>query len=350
MQIKNCQHVRSDHQLRAEFDCQTEIADRLHASFDKLQLSIFNNAKNNTTISPCGRRYTDDIKEFSLTLYFYSPKAYEYVRSIIPLPNPSLIRKWSSSVDCEPGFLQEAFQSLQSEAEKIPSKKDCCLIIDAMSIRKQTLWDPKKEKYSGFVNYGPVPPEDPETLASESLVFILVGTRTRWKCPIGYFLSDKMNAKTQAQLVRLALEKAADAGLRVWSITADGTCVNISTFTQLGCIFSATYDSMVTTFKHPSQNYNVYIILDPCHMLKLARNALASMGSFHDEDGGEIQWKFFHLLHSLQDEQGLKLGNKFSSQHLEYQKHKMNVRLAAQTLSSSVADAIQFLDVSMKLP
>ena len=96
----------------------TEIADILHASFDKLQLSIFNNAKNNTTISPCGRRYTDDIKEFSLSLYFYSPKAYEYVRSIIPLPNPSLIRKWSSSVDCEPDFLQEAFQSLQSEAEK----------------------------------------------------------------------------------------------------------------------------------------------------------------------------------------------------------------------------------------
>jgi hypothetical protein len=23
-----------------------------------------------------------------------------------------------------------------------------------MSIRKQTLWDPKKEQYSGFVNYG----------------------------------------------------------------------------------------------------------------------------------------------------------------------------------------------------
>ena len=82
-------------------------------------------------------------------------------------------------------------------------------------------------------------------------------------------------------------------------------------------------------------------------MLKLARNALATMGSFHDEDGGKIQWKFFHLLHSLQDEQGLKLGKKFSAQPLECQKHKMNVRLAARTLSSSVADAIQFLDVSM---
>ena len=133
--------------LEQNLTVKTEIADRLRASFDKLQLSIFNNTKNNTTICPCGRRYTDDVKEFSLTLYFYPPKAYEYVRSIIPLPNPSLIRKWSSSVDCELGFLQEAFQS--------------------------------------------------------------------W----------------------MALEKAADAGLRVWSITADGTSVNISTFTQLGCIF-----------------------------------------------------------------------------------------------------------------
>ena len=103
---------------------------------------------------------------------------------------------------------------MQSEAGKTELKKDCCLIIDAMSIRKQTLWDPKKEQYSGFVNYGQVPPEDPEMLASESLVLILIGTRTRWKCPIGYFLPDKMNAITQAQLVRMALEKAADTGLR----------------------------------------------------------------------------------------------------------------------------------------
>ena len=80
-----------------------------------------------------------------------------------------------------------------------------------------------------------------------------------------------MNVKTQAPLVRMALEKGADAGVRVWSITADGTSVSISTFTQLGCIFGTTYDSMVTMFKHPLQNYYVYIILDPCHMLELGR-------------------------------------------------------------------------------
>ncbi len=122
--------------LQDDLVIKSKIADRLHTSFNTLQLSIFHNAKNNTTISPTGRRYTDDIKEFALTLYLYSPKAYQYVRSIIPLPNPSLTKKWSSSVDCEPGFLAEAFKSLETEVKNSPTKKDCCLIIDAMAIRK----------------------------------------------------------------------------------------------------------------------------------------------------------------------------------------------------------------------
>ncbi len=87
-----------------------------------------------------------EVKEFALTLYYYSPKAYKYVRSIIPLPNPSLLRKWSSSVSCEPGFFKEAFTGLASEVSHDAIKKDCCLISDAMAIRKQTIWDPQKDQ------------------------------------------------------------------------------------------------------------------------------------------------------------------------------------------------------------
>ena len=71
-------------------------------------------------------------------------------------------------------------------------KKDCCLIIDAMSIRKQTLYDAHQDKYAGFVNYGDIPTNNPETIATEAVVFLLVGARSHWKCPIGYFLADKM--------------------------------------------------------------------------------------------------------------------------------------------------------------
>ena len=77
-------------------------------------------------------------------------------------------------------------------------------------------------------------------------------------------------------------------------------------------------------------------------MLKLARNALADLGSFADCGGRSVRWKDINDLQNLQEEEGLNLGNKLSSKHLKFQKHKMNVQLAAQTiLSFSIADTIQ---------
>ena len=64
-----------------------------------------------------------------------------------------------------------------------------------MAIRKQTLWDSKNDKYVGFVDYGHIPTSKPDQYASEALVFVLVGARSNWNCPIGYFLTDKMTEK-----------------------------------------------------------------------------------------------------------------------------------------------------------
>jgi hypothetical protein len=200
-----------------------------------------------------------------------------------------------------------------------------------MAIRKQTLWNPKKDQYSGFVDLGnEIPNVQCDKLASEALVFPLVGTGSHWRCPIGYFLIDKISAKDQAMLVSKSLEKATKAGLKVWSVTADGTAVNLRTFEILGCKLSDTYDEMKTSFKHPTTGEDVYVNLDPCHMLKLARNAL---GYFVDGDGNEIKWHYIKELQQLQQQEGLNLANKLSMNHLKYENHKMNVRLAAQTLS-----------------
>lgn len=133
-------------------------------------------------------------------------------------------------------------------------------------------------------------------------------------------------------------------------MTADGTAVNLKTFEILGCSFSGSYDEMTTSIIHPATEEEVYVILDPCHMLKLARNALAHLGTIFDGEGNVISWHHIEELQKLQEVEGLNLGTKLSSNHLKFQKHKMNVRLAAQTLSSSVANAVEFLDKSMKLP
>ena len=83
-------------------------------------------------------------------------------------------------------------------------------------------------------------------------------------------------------------------------------------------------------------------------MLKLARNALAHFNFFGDNENN-IKCNLFSSLNRIQESEGFTFANKFSSKHLQFEKHKMNVKLAAQTLSSSVADAIEFLDSLMKL-
>ena len=146
------------------------------------------------------------------------------------------------------------------------------------------------------------------------------------------------------------MAKASSAGLKAWCVTSDGTTTNIDTFTKLGCSFGHTYDTILTKFKHPVTGEDVFVILDACHMLKLARNALAFLGTVSTSEDDQIQWKFFHALNLVQEREGFKLGNKLSNNHLQFEKHKMNVSSAAQTLSGSVADAIDFMNIVLKLP
>ena len=115
---------------------------------------------------------------------------------------------------------------------------------------------------------------------------------------------------------------AAKAGLKVWSVTADGTSVNLRTFEILGCYSVGTYNEIKSSFIHPTTGEEIFVILDTCHMLKLARNALGKLQSFVAGEGNIIKWKHIEELQKRQEHEGLKLANKLSSNHLKYEKHK----------------------------
>ena len=87
-------------------------------------------------------------------------------------------------------------------------------------------------------------------------------------------------------------------------------------------------------------------------MLKLMCNLLGDYKVICKEEDGElkqIMWQYIEDLNSIQEELGFALSNKLKKKHIMWTKHKMNVSMAAQTLSGSVAKAINFLqdDLSM---
>lgn len=183
-----------------------------------------------------------------------------------------MITKWTASVDADPGFLHEVLEALHLYPDE---DRDVNLVIDAMSIKKAKLWDNSKGKFLGFPDYGnmtPINDFDPvkeDNLATEALVIMAVCLRSTWKLPIGYFFQNKIQANFQGELIKTAAKLCHEKGVRVHGITFDGCPTNLSTMKYL-------VDSLNTVgqFQHPCGGPDIYVILDACHMMKLARNTV----------------------------------------------------------------------------
>jgi len=89
----------------------------------------------------------------------------------------------------------------------------------------------------------------------------------------------KMSSTMLSELLKSALILCSENKLRVHSLTFNGNTSNCSAVNKLGAqIFSSNYKDIKYYFSYISdgKEHIVKVILDLCHMLKLARNALAS--------------------------------------------------------------------------
>lgn len=247
---------------------------------------------------------------------------------------------------CDAGFLDGVFAFLQSEKFRSDGISNVGLIIDGMSIRSGICVDQKENSLRGNVDYGNaahlVDAPCGEKKAKEMLAFQIVSYSTKFKVPIAHFFINGATAIVQRKLIEEAIKKLYAVGVIVRSITCDGTTTNISTLEMLGCNFDLNDDKKpITHFKHPCNNSNIYAIMDPCHMLKLCRNTLFS--KIIISPVGSVSFEYVRNLHNHQEEIGLKYANRLSSVHIGFHNKKMKVSLATQTISSGVADAIDFL-------
>ena len=296
--------------------------------------------------------YPPELRSFAMTLKFYSTKAYNYVRKSfdLGLPHVSVIRSWYSSMDGEPGFTKDALNALK--AKVLAAKRDnqevvCALMLDEMSIRKHVEWDGKQ--FRGYVDLGTGINDDSLPEATDALVFMAVSVNSSWKVPCGYFLVNGLTGAEKANLTKECITKLHEVGVKVVSFTCDGPTSHQSMLKLLGAKLSP--DDMQAYFPHPCDpNTKIYIFLDACHMIKLVRNTTSDWRVLYDKDGNDIKWQFVVQLQELQETEGLHLANKLRPAHIKWKPQKMKVNLAAQALSSSVADALEYCEGKLKLP
>lgn len=272
------------------------------------------------------KQYEIELRQFALTLHFYSARAYKYVRKSLNniLPHPDTMRRWCCSTNFQPGFSTEVLQHCKTIQRAQGEPILCSLMMDEMSIRQQVEY--RNDRWYGFVHSNFDQSQDNVDIdysnaptASKALVFLLVATDRKWKVPMGYFLLDSSTGTERANLVRQAILLTAEHGVVVHSLTFDGEITNFSTAEVLGASFDVmNEENFRPYFLHPISLDKIFCYPDPSHMLKNARNAFGETyrwvkgnvihEPFYDSAGKAITWKYLYLLNNYQKDLGVTFG------------------------------------------
>lgn len=290
--------------------------------------------------------YSEAIRSFAITFHFYSPRAYKFVRDKFNknLPNETTLRKWyaNCTYESQPGISKEGMRALGSLANDFKNEGKQLIVsiaFDEISIRRLVQWSDAKKKFLGYITYGRFVGEVP--VARNALVFLLTAINADFSLLIAHYFVIALNATERAFLIDEIVTKITKLGVKVATITFDGLRANLSACEALKASFNVVNPKPFIL--NPVDSSKIHIFLDACHMLKLARNCIASEKFLHERLNNKIiSWLYFERLESCRVRNDF-VCHKLTKKHIQWHRAKMDVRLAAETLSDSVADAMEHL-------
>jgi hypothetical protein len=103
-----------------------------------------------------------------------------------------------------PKFLRNCSQ-IQKDIADVKHGKDVTLSVDEMSIKKALCYDPQLKKYLGFTDFPDDKQSSRETdhqlLATQILVFYVVGLDGKWRSPVAYYFTTHLTGLRQSKML-----------------------------------------------------------------------------------------------------------------------------------------------------
>lgn len=219
--------------------------------------------------------------------------------------------------------------SERTTKQHINTEKDI-LDADEFDMTEPTETDKKKEKVKS-------------PLATRALVFMLSAINKMFEFPVGYHFVNGLGSEGLTELVKEVIVKVSACGVKISNLTFDGAKENVKMCENLGANLDPLSDRFKPFFLSPYDESCIYVIMDASHMEKLLRNLLGNHKVLFDENDEQIEWSYFSDLQEL-SKHGKLLTHKLTRKHTEeWLRNKMNVRLASETFSTTVADSFQIM-------
>lgn len=242
------------------------------------------------------------------------------------------MRKWyaNCSTEEEAGISLQALEALALIANgyKLDGKELVVSIsMDEMAVRRMVQWDSAKKKFKGYITYGEYGSND-IPVARNALVFMASCINGDFSVPIAHYFITVLKGHEKSLLITDIIEEITKLGIIVANITFDGLGSNLSACEHLGACFNLL--DMRPYILNPVNSTKIHIFLDACHMLKLARNCIASGKMIYERTrNSPIKWIFFERLEAARVKKGY-VCHKLTKKHIQWNQSKMVVRLAAQ--------------------
>ena len=296
-------------------------------------------------------QYHPMIIRFCLSIASKSASAYDELRDsgVLRLPSRRTLRDYRNAITPQTGYNPDVIDELRKQTSNFKEhQKFVCISFDEMKIQEGLVFNKFSNELVGFVDLGDPDKnfasfDDLETIAKYAFVFYVRGIASDLKFALAYFGTAGMPAFSIMSLFWEAvsyLELSCE--LSVVACVSDGASTNRKFYKM----HKVDGDELTFRAKNPfAEERYVFFFADAPHLMKTLRNCVYSSGFGKKRlmwnDGKEIIWT--HIFRLAQDEldRGIKLAPKITMNHVELSPYsKMNVSLAAQVMSKTVANIL----------
>ena len=151
----------------------------------------------------------------------------------------------------------------------------CVLIFDEMSLKSGLTYNAQTDSIEGFEDFGDLGPT--KYVANHALAFMVRVLATKWKQPVGYFLtSGTVTVVVLQTLLSNCISKLTNVGLRVKVVVCDQGSNNRSRPMLNALNVTATSPFF---FKDGKE---INVVYDPPHLIKNIRNNFRKHGFLWD--------------------------------------------------------------------
>lgn len=278
-----------------------------------------------------GSRYTDNFKQFSLSVYFLGPTAYKQFSKVYRLPTVRTLNRFTRPWQINPGFNDFVFKIMQLRVEHFDSNaKNCIVCLDEISLKCNLFYDISKDTIIGFeegVDYRQA------NLVGSALVLMVRGISSQWKQPVAYFLY-KTSPKSQEvkNILFETIRKLNSTGLNVLGVVSDQ---GSNFYNLVKTVLNLTPDNPCFSV----DNKEIVYIFDVPHLLKSTRNNFFQHKFL--SSAGVTSKQYLQKIYDIDETKNIRLMPKLTNAHIfpsAFQ--KMKVKLAAQVFSWSVTTAM----------